>query len=202
MSPAHTETDTELMQRIATSDQDALAALYDRHGRLVMSVALAMVNDWAMAEEITLDVFMSVWQSADRYNPRQAGVATWLSHMAHNRTIDRLRREAVRPAGHSVTLDDDALFGRMRGDAESAAIRHLQRERVRSAVVSLPADQRQALTLAFFQGYTHSEIAGLLHQSLGTVKGHIYGGMVQLRKLLAAEEADDAAEYDDEEQTG
>lgn len=178
--------DYELLQRMAAADETALAALYDRYGRLVMSVALAVLGDRAMAEEVTLDVFLTVWQRAGEYNPELAKAATWLTRLARNRAIDRLRREAVRPAAHSVAFSDAAPG---RGpDLETAVDLALQRQRVRAAVAALPAEQRQALALAFFQGYSHSEIAGLLEQSLGTVKGRIRGGMIRLRQLLAADE--------------
>lgn len=181
-------TDTELMKRVARRDESALAELYDRYGRLVMSVALAVVGDRATAEEVTLDIFMRVWQNASSYDPQLAKVPTWLSRMARNRGIDRVRREAVRPAAHSVSFDDGVLPLRHPRDAETVVVQRLEQQRVRSAVASLPAEQRQALALAFFQGYTHSEIAGLLEQSLGTVKGRIRGGMVRLREILAAED--------------
>jgi RNA polymerase sigma-70 factor (ECF subfamily) len=175
------------MGRMAAGDETALAALYDRHGRLVMSVALAVVGDRATAEEVTLDVSLRVWQNAATYDPALSKVPTWLTRLARNRAIDRLRREAVRPVAHSVAFND-AAPNRAAGDVDSAVDRSLTRQRVRAAVASLPAEQRQALALAYFQGYTHSEIAGLLEQSLGTVKGRIRGGMIRLRELLAAEE--------------
>lgn len=181
-------TDSELMRRMAAGDETALAELYDRHGRLVMGVALAVVGDRAIAEEVTLDVFLRGWQNAAAYNPTLSKVPTWLTRLARNRAIDRLRREAVRPAGHSVAFSDALLAGRGLLSLEAAVDLALERQRVRAAVASLPAEQRQALALAFFQGYSHSEIAGLLEQSLGTVKGRIRGGMVRLRELLGAEE--------------
>ena len=183
--PVGAAADYELLQRMAAGDEMALAALYDRHCRLVMSVALAVVGDRATAEEVTLDVFLTVWQRAADYDPALARAATWLTRLARNRAIDRLRREAVRPAAHSVAFSDSAPG---RGpDLETAVEQALERQRVRAAVAALPAEQRQALALAFFQGYSHSEIAGLLEQSLGTVKGRIRGGMARLRQMLAAE---------------
>lgn len=179
-------TDNELMRRMAAGDESALAALYDRYGRLVMGVALAVVGDRATAEEVTLDVFLRAWQHAGGYDESLAKVSTWLTRLARNRGIDRLRRDAVRPAGHSVGFGD--VMPDRAVDVEAAIDRSLERRRVRAAVASLPAEQRQALSLAFFQGYTHSEIAGLLEESLGTVKGRIRGGMIRLRTLLAAED--------------
>ena len=180
--------DSELMRRMAAGDETALAELYDRHGRLVMGVALAVVGDRAIAEEVTLDVFLRGWQYAATYDPSLSKVPTWLTRLARNRAIDRLRREAVRPAGHSVAFSDALPAGRAANSLESAVDLALERQRVRAAVASLPAEQRQALALAFFQGYSHSEIAKLLEQSLGTVKGRIRGGMVRLRELLGPEE--------------
>ena len=189
MNVATATGDVELMQRIADGDEPALGELYDRYGRLVMSVALAVTNDRAMAEEVTFDVYLSAWQHAANYNPDLAKVSTWLTRLARNRAIDRLRREAVRPAGHSVAFNDAAPIARVRGDVDAAVDRSLSRQRVRAAVASLPAELRQALALAFFQGYTHSEIARLLDQSLGTVKGRIRGGMIRLRQLLETDPA-------------
>ncbi len=184
-----TTDDVALMQRIAGGEEAALGELYDRYGRLVMSVALAVAGDRATAEEVTFDVFLSAWLHAGNYDPALSKVSTWLTRLARNRAIDRLRREAVRPAGHSVAFNDAAPIFRTPGDVDAAVDRSLTRQRVRAAVASLPDEQRQALALAFFQGYTHSEIAGLLDQSLGTVKGRIRGGMIRLRQLLEADPA-------------
>lgn len=181
--------DGELMRLMAAGDETALAELYDRYGRLVMGVALAVVGDQAIAEEVTLDVFLRGWQNAAAYDPSLSKVPTWLTRLARNRAIDRLRREAVRPAGHSVSFSDTFPPGRLANSLESAVELALERQRVRAAVASLPAEQRQALALAFFQGYSHSEIAKLLEQSLGTVKGRIRGGMLRLRELLGPEVA-------------
>jgi RNA polymerase sigma-70 factor (ECF subfamily) len=182
-------TDYDLMRGIAGGDEDALAELYDRYSRLVMSVALGVVGDRATAEEITFDIFLRAWQKADGYDPALAKVSTWLTRLARNRAIDRLRREAVRPAAHSVAFCDDVAPAseRTSSDPETAAHLALQRQRVRAAIAQLPEEQQQALALAFFQGYTHREIAGLLEQSLGTVKGRIRGGMIRLRELLGDE---------------
>lgn len=180
-------TDVDLIRRIAGGDERALAGLYDQYGHLVFSVAFAVVGDRATAEEVVFDIFLSVWQNAAAYDPSLSKVPTWLSRMARNRAIDRLRREAVRPAGHSVRFDD-ALTTPRAADVDSAVDIAMERRRVRAAVASLPEEQRQALALAFFQGYTHSEIAGLLEESLGTVKGRIRGGMMRLRELLGPNE--------------
>jgi RNA polymerase sigma-70 factor (ECF subfamily) len=184
-------TDYELMRGIAGGDEAALAELYDRYSRLVMSVAVAVLGDRATAEEVVFDVFLRVWQNAAGYDPAQAKVSTWLTRLGRNRAIDRLRRESVRPSAHSVAFCDDTSppADRAPGDPETAAHLALERQRVRAAIAQLPEEQREVLALAFFQGYTHREIAGLLEQSLGTVKGRIRGGMIRLRELLRTDEA-------------
>jgi RNA polymerase sigma-70 factor (ECF subfamily) len=143
-----------------------------------------------MAEEVAFDIFMRVWQNADRYDPTLAKVPTWLARLARNRAIDRMRREAVRPSGHSVAFSDNASLPAIRapGDTEAAVHLALEQQRVRAAVAQLPAEQRQVLALAYFQGYTHREIAELLDLSPGTVKSHIRSGLVRLREVLAAGE--------------
>ncbi len=183
-------TDYDLLRAVAAGDEAALAVLYDRHCRLVMNVAFGVLGDQAMAEEVVFDIFMRVWENADRYDPALAKVPTWLARLARNRAIDRLRRESVRPSGHSVAFSDNAalLPARAPGDTESAAHLALEQQRVRAAVAQLPDDQRQALALAYFQGYTHREIAALLRLSPGTVKSHIRSGLARLRDLLAAGE--------------
>lgn len=181
-------TDYELMQLIASRDEAALAELYDRYDRLIMSVALAVVGDRATAEEVTLDIFLRAWQHAGTYDPNLSKVPTWLTRMARNRAIDRLRRESSRPAFNSAVYDDTVSTPLYSGDTETAVDLAMEKQRVRAAVASLPAEQRQVLFMAYFQGYTHSEIAGLLEQSLGTVKGRIRGGMARLREMLITDQ--------------
>jgi RNA polymerase sigma-70 factor (ECF subfamily) len=191
MIPVTNETtDYELLRAIAGGDEAALATLYDRYSRLVMNIAFGVLGDQAMAEEVAFDIFMRVWQNADRYDPSLAKVPTWLARLARNGAIDRMRRESVRPSAHSVAFSDNAVQPALRasGDTEAAAHLALEQQRVRAAVAQLPVEQRQALALAYFQGYTHREIAELLDLSPGTVKSHIRSGLVRLREVLAAGE--------------
>ena len=183
--PAQQLDDLTLMKRIARQDEAALGELYDRYSRLVYSVAYRVVGDHGAAEEITLDVFTRVWEKASAYQPERAKVLTWISRMTRNRAIDILRREEVRPLKHSIGWGDAPSEPVADGqDPEQAAGLTLEMERVRAAMASLPPEQQEALALAYFKGYTHSEIAGVLDLPLGTVKGRIRAGMQKLRQEL------------------
>jgi RNA polymerase sigma-70 factor (ECF subfamily) len=181
--------DERLIRLIAQSQEGALAQLYDRYNRLVFSLALAIVNDRATAEEVTLDVFMRVWQKASTYRAEQAKVSTWLTHIARHHAIDVLRRRAARPDQHAVHWEDMILKVESSGpDPQDMAEISLRRERILAALAQLPREQSQALTLAFFGGYTHSQIAELLGQPLGTVKTRLRLAMQKLRELLRDEQ--------------
>lgn len=182
--------DETLIRLIAQAQEAALTQLYDRYNRLVFSLALAIVNDRATAEEITLDVFMRVWQKAGTYRADQAKVSTWLTHIARHHAIDILRRRSVRIDQYTVQWDDaiSSPDSSGQGPQESAEI-SLRRDRIQAALAALPAEQKQALTLAYFGGYSHQQIADLLRQPLGTVKTRIRLAMQKLREHLADEQS-------------
>lgn len=173
------------MRRVAQGDESALGVLYDRYARLVFSVSLNMIGNRQTAEEITLDIFTRLWEKSDTYQPRLAKVSTWLMSMTRNRTIDILRRENVRPSGHSLTWASVGEEAVSNENTEEEAYLTLEMERIRAAVAELPDTHQQVLALAFFAGYSHSEIASKLDLPLGTVKGRIRSGMRKLRALLA-----------------
>ena len=180
--------DIALINLIIQKNEAALGELYDRYQRLIFSVAINIVGERGVAEEITLDVFTRVWEKADTYHPERAKVTTWMVRMARNRSIDMLRREAVRPMKHSVGWADISSEPAANNDSpETAAHLAIQKERVREAVATLPDNQREVLGLAYFKGFTHSEIARELDLPLGTVKGRIRSGMQKLRTLLQDE---------------
>ncbi|MFN2196399.1 MAG: RNA polymerase sigma factor [Anaerolineales bacterium] len=183
--------DSALLNLIAQSNRDALAVLYDRYGRLVFSLAVNIVGDQAAAEEITQDVFLSVWEKAHTYRASAARVSTWLSSIARYRAIDILRRRGVRPEQSSISWDDvgENLLPVDYSTVELAELGMLQK-RVRAAISELPAEQREALALAFFGGYSHQEISQALGQPLGTVKTRIRLAMKKLRDRLDADDAD------------
>jgi len=182
--------DDETLVRLAARDhQDALGELYERYSRLVFSLALNVVGDRATAEEITLDVFTRVWEKAETYRSDQAKVSTWLTSITRYRSIDVLRRRGSRPEQHSLDwteVSPDHIPG-VEGP-EEATVLALQRQRVRAAIAALPPDQKQALALAYFKGYTHREISEILDQPLGTVKTRIRLAMQKLRDMLMDEQ--------------
>jgi len=185
----HKLDDESLIRLIVRARPEALSELYDRYGRLVFSLAVNAVGDSATAEEITQDVFVRVWERASQYRAEQAQVSTWLTSIARHRAIDQLRRQGVRPEGQSVAWAD--LSPQAEPTAvgpEQATELSIQRQRVRAAVAQLPAEQKQVLALAYFQGYTQTEIAESLSLPLGTVKTRIRLAMEKLRALLPAED--------------
>lgn len=177
--------DAQLVRHIASGQEPAVEALYDRYHRLVFSVALAVVGERALAEEVTLDVFVHVWRGAKTYDPTRAKVSTWLVAIARHHAIDVLRWHSARVDSKSILLEDMTLQDDPDlPDPEEQAQLSMERRHVQGALAELPADQRQALFLAFFKGFSHQQIAELLEQPLGTVKTRIRLAMRKLRKIL------------------
>jgi RNA polymerase sigma factor (sigma-70 family) len=184
VDPSTLDDDT-LIRLIVEDRAEALSELYDRYGRLVFAVALNSVGDYATAEEITQDVFVRVWQKAEQYRVDQGKVSTWLSSIARYRAIDVWRRQSSRPEQHSLAWAEltPGELPRADGPAQAADLA-IERERVRTAVSQLPEEQKQALALAYFKGYSHSQIAEQLGLPLGTVKTRIRLAMEKLRQML------------------
>jgi RNA polymerase sigma-70 factor (ECF subfamily) len=185
--PASDPTDDSLLQRIVAHDTTALAELYDRHSRLLFGLTLRIVRDRAEAEEILQEAFVRVWTRAETYDPRVGGPLPWMVRLARNCAIDRLRARRSRAA-------IDAPAGR-EGDAglvpaldiqtpEATVLDAERREALTDALAGLPADQRQLIEAAFFEGYTHSELARRFGLPLGTVKTRIRTGMITMRQRL------------------
>ena len=181
--------DEALVRLIALRRSDALSALYDRYNRLVFSLALHVVGDRETAEEITQDVFYRVWENAATYRADQAKLTTWMTSITRNRAIDILRKRRVRPERDSLDWEDAGLDGSptQSENPEELTDLALQQQRVRLAISALPVDQRQVLSLAYFQGLSHSQIAEKLDQPLGTVKTRIRLAMQRLREVLQDE---------------
>lgn len=177
--------DTQLIKLIVQAQSEALHELYDRYNRLVFSVACAIVGDRNVAEEITLDVFVQVWKRATTYRPDRAKVSTWLIAITRHHAIDILRWQKSRPETDSLNWDDISIQnGPVAHNVEENVELTVQREKVREALDQLPEDQREALVLAYFKGYTQSQISEALQQPLGTIKTRIRLAMQKLRKLL------------------
>lgn len=178
---------------MAQRDEDALASLYDRYGRLVYSVAFRIVGQRQLAEEITLDAFQSVWRAAATFREERGRFATWLMSVTRHRAIDELRRLGARPEGSSVELDHSVSDQLARADSvEELVWLGQRRAAVRAALADLPLAQREALELAYFGGLTQQEIAHRLKTPLGTIKTRMRIGMQKLKRAL--EESDTGAD--------
>jgi RNA polymerase sigma-70 factor (ECF subfamily) len=170
-------------------DPRALAALYEQHAPLVHGLALRMLMDAAAAEEVTQDVFLYVWQQAARFDATRGSLAAWLVTLARSRSIDRLRARAsqarrIEGLARTTTSELPPATGALDG-----MLAQERQGRVRSALAMLPAEQRQALEIAYFEGLSHTEIAARLGAPLGTVKTRIRQGMLRLRAALGDDPA-------------
>lgn len=184
--------DVKLISLIAQLQTEALEQLYERYNRPIFGLALLIVGDRAAAEEITLDVFMRVWQKASSYRAEQAKVSTWLTHITRNHAIDVLRRRRVRPDQSALSWEELTLEASSPSpDPGELAEQSSRRERVRAAIAKLPDDQRQALLLAYFGGYTQTQIAEVLKQPLGTIKTRLRLAVQKLRDFLREEQEPD-----------
>jgi RNA polymerase sigma-70 factor (ECF subfamily) len=188
MSPGETS-DEQLILRISGGDREAVRLLYERHGRLVYGCALQIVSDAAAAEEVCQDVFLRVWERSGTYQADKGKVVTWLARIARNRAIDVLRARRARGMAPTAPADDSVSAPAGSGaDPGERLWQSLRDERVREAVAALPSEQRRALTLAFFRGLTHRQIAEVLDEPLGTVKTRIRDAMLKLRAQLGERE--------------
>jgi len=171
--------DEALVLLAARSEQSALAELYDRYGRPAYGLALRVLRDEALAEDAVQEAFLAVWRTAPRFVPERGKASTWIFTLVHRRAVDLVRREVVRRA--------DSLEGAPEpggGDAGEEAWLRLQRERVQDALRQLPDQQREALELAYYGGFSQSELAERLGQPLGTIKSRMFAGLARLRELL------------------
>jgi len=174
--------DQTLLQLMEQKDENALGELYDRYNRLVFSIALNSLGEGAAAEEITQDVFFRVWKNAASYRKESGKVATWIAGITRNRSIDEIRRLSIRPEAEANFWEDgESDLWADTADVEQNVELSQQSNRVRMSVASLPAEQRQALTYAYFLGFSHSEIARLLDEPLGTIKTRIRLAMKKIK---------------------
>jgi RNA polymerase sigma-70 factor (ECF subfamily) len=185
--------DTSLIRLIALSDKeissDALSELYNRYSKLVYSLAIHIVGDKALAEEVIQDVFLRVWDKADTYRVEEAKVNTWLTSIARNRAIDVLRKRSVRPEYYSDRLELYSTLSLQSPDnTESSSEMNMRRDRIISAINILPKEQVEALTLSYFFGFSHNQIAEKLNEPLGTIKTRIRLAMQKLKDVLIEEQ--------------
>lgn len=186
MTSAVTErlADEELMIFVQEGDSAALEVLYDRHGGAAYSLSHRIVGDAQSAEDVTQEAFLSVWRTSAGYDAARGSVRSWLLQIVRNRAIDALRRSASR--GGRLDLDDEGLLEAQEAPelTDAEASRRERARQVRGALRDLPRDQVQVIGLAYFGGFTHSEIAELLGMPLGTVKGRMRLGLQKVRANL------------------
>ena len=176
--------DEEVMQLVQDGNPRAFELLYDRHGSAAFSLAYRMVGNRVTAEDIIQEAMLSIWRSRLRYDQTRGSVRTWVLGIVHNRAIDALRRSIVHDRRRE-TMDgvEERYEARERTDVEVA--RREEARSIRSALDTLPEEQRRTIELAYFGGFSHSQIAELLHEPIGTVKGRMRLGLDKMRRQLS-----------------
>ncbi|MEZ4668053.1 MAG: sigma-70 family RNA polymerase sigma factor [Anaerolineae bacterium] len=171
--------DVEIMRRIAAQDQQAFRLLYQEYGKAVFSLAYRIVQNVVLAEEITQDSFLKVWNHKNQWDPKKGKLKNWLLTITHFTAIDRLRKERRQPTLHQDTIEDmEEQFPSGNGEPpvhDGALLLML--------VQQLPPEQASLIDLAFFKGMSHGEIANTTHIPLGTVKSRLRQGLQRLRVL-------------------
>ena len=175
--------DEEVMQLVQRGDPQAFELLYDRHGGAAYSLAYRIVGKQAAAEDVVQEALLSIWRSRRRYDQTRGSVRTWILGIVHNRAIDGLRRSSVHDRRRE-TLDvvEERFEASERTDVEVA--RREEARSVRGALETLPTEQRQTIELAYFGGFTQNQIAELMDQPVGTVKGRMRLGLEKMRREL------------------
>jgi RNA polymerase sigma-70 factor (ECF subfamily) len=172
--------DEALVALAARSEQSALAELYDRFGRPAYGLALRILRDEALAEDAVQEAFLALWRTAARFVPERGKASTWILTLVHRRAVDIVRREE---RGRADALEQ-APEPQSRDTVDEEAWLRLRRERVQDALRKLPDQQREAIELAYYGGFTQSELAERLGQPLGTIKSRMFLGLARLRELL------------------
>ena len=180
--------DEALVALIARSDESALAELYDRIGGVAYGLAFRVLRDESLAEDAVQEAFLALWRSgAATFVPERSKASTWLLTLVHRRAVDLVRREERRRAEPLESAAEPMV-----DSAETSAWLRLERERVQAALRLLPDQQREAIELAYYGGFSQSELAERLGQPLGTIKSRMFSGLSRLRELLDENANEDA----------
>jgi RNA polymerase sigma-70 factor, ECF subfamily len=175
--------DEEVMQLVQRGDPRAFELLYDRHGGAAYSLAYRIAGRQAIAEDVVQEALLSIWRSRLRYDQTRGSVRAWILGIVHNRAIDGLRRSSVHDRRRaSLEVVEERFEARERTDVEVA--RREEARSVRGALDTLPAEQRRTIELAYFGGFSHTQIAEMLHEPIGTVKGRMRLGLEKMRRQL------------------
>ncbi len=171
------------MDLVRDGDTKAFEVVFDRHGGVAFSLAYRMCGRRALAEDIVQEAFLSLWRTGARYDRTRGSVRSWVLSAVHNRAIDAFRRESIR---EGKTIADDGLSERIEEPLRTAdeVERRDEARQIRTALDSLPEEQRRVIELAYFGGFSHSEIAELLALPAGTVKGRMRLGLSKLRLVI------------------
>ncbi|GAB3408774.1 sigma-70 family RNA polymerase sigma factor [Flindersiella endophytica] len=175
----------ELVREVARGDEHAFERLYAETSERVFGMVRRVLRNQAQAEEVTQEIFVEIWRSATRHDPAKGSALTWILTVAHRRAVDRVRSEQassdreirVAQASHEVPFDD----------VEEQAVLALEHQQVRRCLVGLTPVQHEAVTLAYYSGYTYREVATLLSVNLATVKTRMRDGLIRLRDCLGVE---------------
>jgi RNA polymerase sigma-70 factor, ECF subfamily len=173
--------DEALVALLVRGEEVALGELYDRYGRVAYGLALRMLRNETLAEDAVQEAFLTVWRTASRFVPERAKASTWLLTIVHRRAVDIVRREERRRTDPLGAADEVASSA---ASAEDVAWLRLLRERVQDALRHLSDEQREAIELAYYGGFTQSELADRLGQPLGTIKSRMFTGLSRLREVL------------------
>ena len=177
MPPPSPEEDSVLLAQVQNGDEQAMASIFDRYSKVVYSVSLRVLRDPASAEDVLQEIFMQIWRNPDSFIAAKGSLGGWLAVVSRNRSIDALRRK--RPMD---SVEDLALASPY--NLADEAERNSMMERARAVIQKLPTEQRKTLEMAYFDGLTHSEIAEMTGDPLGTVKTRIRSALVTLRKAF------------------
>jgi RNA polymerase sigma-70 factor, ECF subfamily len=175
--------DEDLMALVRDGEPRAFEVIFDRHSGAAFSLAYRMCGRRAMAEDVVQEAFVSLWRSGARYDARRGSVRNWVLGVVHNRAIDAFRRGAVR---ESRNVSDEGLAERLPADEETATevARRDEARHVREKLQELPTEQRQVVELAYFGGFSHTQIAEMLQLPAGTVKGRMRLALTKMRIAL------------------
>jgi RNA polymerase sigma-70 factor (ECF subfamily) len=171
--------DEALVALVARSDDHAFAELYDRYDQLAYGLARRILRDGALAEDAVQDAFLTIWRSASRFSSERAPARVWIMTLVHRRAVDLVRHHERRRTEQLPQTEEKGDDG-----ADETVWLRLERDRVRDALRQLPDQQREAIELAYFGGFTQSELAERLGQPLGTIKSRMFSGLARLRELL------------------
>lgn len=171
--------DEAIVAMVARGDDDAFGELYDRYDRLAYGLARRVLRDDLLAQDAVQDAFLTIWRSASRFNSERGAARVWIMTLVHRRAVDLVRHNERRRTEQLPEREEAGDPG-----ADETVWLRLQRERVRDALQQLPDQQREAIELAYFGGFTQAELAERLGQPLGTIKSRMFSGLARLRELL------------------